>query len=155
PNVDGACFFLEEVFPRVLAAVPDARLAIVGAHPARRIRAAARRFGRRVTITGQVPDVGAHLRAAIVGICPIRLTIGVQTKVLEALAWGTPVVTTSAGNSGVAGVDGRQLLVADAPTDFAARVVALLRGEGWEQLSAEGRRLVEDRFSWARSAAEL
>jgi hypothetical protein len=155
PNVDGSVWFLRRIFPRILKVAPDASLAIVGDRPSPRIVHAARRFGARVTITGRVPDMAEHLRSAMVSVCPIRLKIGVQTKVLEALAWGTPVVTTSAGNSGVAGIDGRQLFVADEPERFAARVVELLDGGSWPLLSAEGRRLVEERFSWARSVAEL
>jgi glycosyltransferase involved in cell wall biosynthesis len=71
------------------------------------------------------------------------------------LSWGTPVVVTSAGNSGVQAASGQELWVADDPGQFAAHVVSLLRGERWLQLSQAGRSLVAQRFSWQRSAAEL
>jgi glycosyltransferase involved in cell wall biosynthesis len=83
------------------------------------------------------------------------LRIGVQTKVLEALASGTPVVTTAAGNSGIGAKSGVHLWVADEPMEYAARVVQLLRGDQWDDLSKRGMHLVKERFTWARSAMEL
>jgi glycosyltransferase involved in cell wall biosynthesis len=155
PNVDGALFFLRDVFPLVLEDYPTAALWIVGAAPDSRIRRAAEEFGDHIVVTGEVDDISAYLRRAKVSICPVRLKIGVQTKVLEALAWGTPVVTTNAGNSGVAGRSGTDLWVEDEPGRFASRVVALLRGEGWQALSEGGRKLVTEQFSWKRSVREL
>jgi polysaccharide biosynthesis protein PslH len=155
PNIDGALFFLQRIFSLVLQEYSTAILWIVGAEPDMRIRDAAACFGEHVVITGRVKDMSEYLRRAKVSICPVRLKIGVQTKILEALSWGTPVVTTSAGNSGIEGCSGRELWVEDEPNIFASRVVALLRGEGWHRLSEEGRKLVEERFSWERSAKEL
>jgi glycosyltransferase involved in cell wall biosynthesis len=155
PNVDGAVFFLRNIFPLVLQEYPAAVLWIVGAQPDTRIRDAAASFGEHVVITGMVNDISEYLRRAKVSICPVRLKIGVQTKILEALSWGTPVVTTSAGNSGIGGCSGSELWVEDEPGIFAGRVVALLRGEGWHQLSEKGLNLAEKDFSWERSAMEL
>lgn len=155
PNVDGALFFLQQIFPVVLQEYSTAILWIIGAEPDMRIRDAATCFGEHVVITGRVNDMSEYLQRAKVSICPVRLKIGVQTKILEALSWGTPVVTTSAGNSGIGGCSGNELWVEDEPNIFASRVVSLLRGEDWQQLSEEGRKLVEERFSWERSAMEL
>lgn len=155
PNVDGAMYFLRSMFPLVLAQHPSAVLWIVGARPDPRIHAAAARFGDRVRITGLVPDIAAYMRRARVSICPIRLKIGAQTKILEALSWATPVVTTSAGNSGIGASSGRDLWIEDAPEAFAQRVLGLLRGEDWARLSAAGQRFASEQFSWQRSAAEL
>ena len=155
PNVDGALHFLRNMFPKVLAGYPDAVLWIVGADPDVRIREEAARFGNHVVITGRVMSVTAYLRRAVVSVCPVRLQIGCQTKILEALACGTPVVSTHAGNSGIRASSGKQIWVEDDPEAFDGRVVTLLRGEGWRTLSEEGRQLVEKTFSWERSAAAL
>jgi len=155
PNVDGALHFLSSIFPLVLREHPSAVLWIVGARPDPRIRAAAAGLGDRVRITGMVPDIAKYMRRARVSICPIRLKIGAQTKILEALSWATPVVTTSAGNSGIGASSGRDLWIEDAPESFAKRVVGLLRGEDWARLSAAGQRFAREQFSWQRSAAEL
>ena len=155
PNVDGALYFLQHIFPLVLKEYPTAVLWIVGAKPDFRISDASIFFKDHVVITGSVNDMSEYLQRAKVSICPVRLKIGVQTKILEALSWGTPVVTTSAGNSGIGGSSGKELLVEDNPTTFAESVVELLRGKNWIQFSEEGRKLVDKRFSWERSSAEL
>ncbi len=155
PNVDGALFFLKEIFPLVLQQCPTAILWIVGADPDRRIHEAAASFEKQVLIMGNVSNIGDHIKRATVSVCPVRLRIGVQTKILEALSWGTPVVTTSAGNSGVAGASGTHLWIEDEPQLFAKRVVALLQGQDWSKLSEEGRHLIAERFSWEGSVAQL
>jgi glycosyltransferase involved in cell wall biosynthesis len=155
PNVDGALFFLNEVFPSVLQTEPSAILWIVGADPDERIRRAAQRYGASVEITGRVADVSSYVESAVVSICPVRLEIGVQTKILESLSLGTPVVTTGAGNRGVGATAGRHLHVEDDAERFAKRVCELFRGENWENLSAEGRRFAAEHFSWEESARQL
>ena len=155
PNVDGALFLLTDIFPLILQVYPSAILWIVGADPDVRICEAAAKFGEQVVITGRVEDVAHYILRATVSVCPVRLRIGVQTKVLEALSLGTPVVTTSAGNTGVGGVSGRQLWVEDEPNQFAGKVVALLQGCGWSELSQGGQRFVAERFTWERSARQL
>ncbi len=155
PNVDGALFLLRHILLLVLKECPNAKLWIVGASPDRTIFEEAQGFGDHVVITGQVAEISEYLRRATVSVCPVKLKVGVQTKVLEALSCGTPVVTTSAGNSGICGSTGLDLWAEDEPEKFAQRVVSLLRGENWTQLSKNGRELAANRFSWARSAALL
>lgn len=155
PNVDGALLLLRDIFPLVLHEYPSAILWIVGADPDNRIYEAAAKFGEQVVITGRVNDVAVYIKRATVSICPVRLKIGVQTKVLEALSWGTPVVTTSAGNSGIGGDSGRHLWVEDEPHQLAQRVVELLQGHEWSRISEEGRKFATERFSWEGSAAQL
>jgi len=155
PNIDGALFFLHQIYPLVLREYPSANLWIVGANPDKRILYSASQFNDHVVITGRVTEVSEYVKVAKVSICPIRLKIGVQTKILEALSCGTPVVTTSAGNSGICGVNGRDLWIEDAPSKFASRVISLLRGESWSRFSTEGRKFVAEHFTWERSASEL
>jgi glycosyltransferase involved in cell wall biosynthesis len=155
PNVDGVLHFMHQVFPRVLKDMPVARLLIVGTHPDTRIVQKAREFGGRAVVTGRVEDVGAYLQRAVVSVCPVRLRIGVQTKILEALSWGTPVVTTPEGNSGVGAQPGSELWVEQSPDRQAARIVELLQGTGWTAMSNAGRRLVQERFNWVASTLSL
>ncbi len=145
PNVAAVDFICRSVFPLIRHARPSAMLKIVGANPTAAVRAWSRVAG--ITVTGTVEDIRTHLSEAVVALCGVPVMLGAQTKVLEAMACGTPVVTTSAGNYGIDAVDGRQLHVADAPVLFASRVVDLLRGEGWPRMSAEGYALVRDGFS--------
>jgi glycosyltransferase involved in cell wall biosynthesis len=155
PNVDGIIFFLDNIFHVICDKACNAKLWIVGNHPDSRIFEAAERFGDKVVITGGVPSVSDYLRKAVVSICPVRLKIGVQTKILEAMALGTPVVSTNAGNSGIGGQSGDHLWVEDEPEFFADRVVSLLAGDKWGELSRGGRRLVSARFGWESSVQQL
>lgn len=155
PNVDGALLLLKDIFPLILQQYPSALLWIVGTNPDKRIYEAAAKFEKQVVITGRVDNMAEYIKRATVSICPVRLKIGVQTKILEALSWGTPVVTTSAGNSGIGGVSGTHLWVEDDPHLLAKRVVELLQGHDWSWLSENGRRLVAERFTWEGSAAQL
>jgi glycosyltransferase involved in cell wall biosynthesis len=153
PNVDAVELFCRDVFPLVCEQVPSATLWLVGANPAKRISTLSR--DPRIKVTGFVPDVRTYLRQAVVSACPVRLRIGTQTKILEALACGTPVVTSSEGNHGIAGVSGHDLYVADRPQEFADHVVTLLQRHRWGELSRNGRQFVLDNFTSEKSAAKL
>lgn len=153
PNVDAVEFFCSEVFPLVCQRVPSANLWLVGSRPARRVRKWAKR--PRINVTGAVPDIRPYLQQAMVSACPVRLKIGTQTKILEALACGAPVVTTSAGNYGIGATSGQHLYIADDPVEFANRIVELLRGERWHEMSQNGRRFVQDNFTWSKSTLKL
>src|SRR5579871_6460718 len=136
PNIDAVEFFCRDVFPIVCEREPAANLWLVGSRPAQRIKKWAK--DPRIKVTGSVPDIRPYLQQAMVSVCPVRLRIGTQTKILEALACATPVVTTSAGNHGIGASTGEHLYVADKPVEFANRVIELLRGERWCALSQNG-----------------
>jgi glycosyltransferase involved in cell wall biosynthesis len=152
PTVDGVLQFVARSWPLVRSEIPHARLFIVGQNPARRVRALHGKDG--IVVTGTVPDVRTYLWTARVSVCPVRLDIGVQTKVLEALAAGTPVVTTAAGNAGVGAVHERDLVVADNPAAVARAVVRVLRGEV-EGLESAGREFVARECTWEVSTRQL
>jgi glycosyltransferase involved in cell wall biosynthesis len=96
------------------------------------------------------------LRQATVAVCPMRSGSGIQNKVLEAMAAGTPVVATTIANRGVQGVPERDLLVADSPAAFADAVERALDDPGLaEQLRQAGRVFVENEFRWEQHGARL
>jgi polysaccharide biosynthesis protein PslH len=156
PNVDGMLWFHAEVWPRVRAKVPDARLNVVGAKPVAAIRAlAAPDSGIRVT--GSVPDVRPYAEDCGAFIVPLLSGSGMRVKILNALAMGLPVVSTTLGAEGIGVEDGKHLLLADAPEAFADALFRLLRGEPelGERLGDAGRRLMEARYSWDAVGREL
>lgn len=153
PNVDAVEYFCREIFPLVCQRVPSATLWLVGAGPVSRVRKWAR--DSRIKVTGFVPDIRPYLQEAMVSVCAVRLRIGTQTKILEALACGTPVVTSTAGNYGIGAISGEHLHVADDPAVFAERVITLLTSEEWSEISEKGRRFVEDNFTWEKSVEKL
>src|ERR1700756_178119 len=153
PNIDAVEFFCRDVFPLICERDSNANLWLVGSRPVERIKKLAR--NPRIKVTGSVPDICPYLQQAMVSACPVRLKIGTQTKILEALACATPVVTTSAGNHGIGATSGEHLYVADDPVEFANRVVELLKGNRWGELSQNGRRFLEENFTWSKSGQRL
>ncbi len=153
PNVAAVNYLCRDVFPRIRQRLPGATLRLVGANPVPEVRAWGGQAG--ITVTGAVPDVRAELVRSRVALCGVPVVLGAQTKVLEAMATGTPVVTTTAGNHGVDGLSGRDLHVADDPDRVADRTVQLLRGEGWDAMSASALALVRTSFSPSQAAEAL
>lgn len=153
PNVDGAIFFCQEVFPLIKEQVPDARFLIVGSNPIRAVQALA---SDDVTVTGYVEDVIPYYRQALVSVIPLRAGGGTRLKILESMALGRPVVSTSLGCEGLMVTHGENILIADAPADFAAQTVRLMNEEGLRRsLIANGRRLVETTYDWQIIARRL
>lgn len=152
PNADALRFFVEEIFPLVRTRIPGARLKIVGHTPDHLLSLA----GEHVAIKGYVPDLRPEIESAAVVIAPLRVGGGTRLKILEAMAMARPVVSTALGAEGLEVVDGRDLLLADTPADFSGQVVRLLEDAGLaRRLGENARRLVEERYGWAASAARL
>ena len=146
-NEDGACFFVDEILPLVQAAEPDASFVIVGRCPGKRTLALRRRQG--VTVTGSVDDVRPFIAMSGVAVVPLRVGGGTRLKILEAMAMGIPVVSTSVGAEGLDVRHETHLLVADAPADFARQVIRCMRDPVLrDRLIRQGLGLVRDRYSW-------
>ncbi len=149
PNVDAVVWFCDEILPRVQRSVADASLSIVGNNPKGEVRTLARRQG--VVVTGFVEDVRPLVRAASAYVVPLRYGGGSRFKVVEAMAMGAPVVTTTLGCEGIAVAPGRDVLVADSPEEFAAATIRLLRdadlGKG---MGERAREVAETLYDWRR-----
>lgn len=155
-NVRAARYLVDEIMPRIWARRPDARVVLAGADPARAVRALARRHPARVEVTGRLADVRPWLARATVSVNPLLYAVGMQNKVLEAMAMGAPVVATSQACGGLAVGADAPLAVADAPDAFAHQVVELLGDpERRRRLAVRARRYVEDRHDWAASGTLL
>ena len=111
PNIDGIVWFVQEAWPTVKAAVPEAELTIVGNRPTPEVQALGQVAG--VTVVGYVPETDPYLDRAAVVIAPLRYGAGMKGKVTEALACGAAVVTTTIGNQGFGAVSNEHLLVGD------------------------------------------
>ena len=109
-----------------------------------------------ISCLGFVEDVPTFYGGVDVVVAPIRFGGGIKIKVLEAMACGKAVVTTSIGAEGVAETDEGALVVADQPAEFAGAVVALLADEARRKaLGERARQLIERRFSWRRVIDDL
>jgi len=150
-NVDAAGVLVHEVLPRVQAVVPGARALLVGRSPGADVR---RLAGEHVELRADVPDARAELRDVAVYVAPLVSGSGLKNKVLEAMAAGRPVSTTSLGAAGIGAGDG--VTVADAPAAIADAVVALLGDRSrLAAAGAAGRQRVLTEFTWEQSAARI
>jgi glycosyltransferase involved in cell wall biosynthesis len=153
PNTDGILFFLREVWPLVSSSLPGTRLEIVGPRPPPSVLA---HRGPTVEVTGFVEDLRPYLSRASVAVVPLRLGGGTRLKIVEAMAMGKAIVSTSLGAEGIDVRPGVDLLLEDDPRRFADAVVRVLRDrELAVRLGASAREVVVARYSWAAAAAAL
>ena len=154
PNVDAACWLARDIFPRIRRALPAAELLLVGARPARAVRALAGTPG--VALAAEVPTMAPEIAGATVAVVPVRAGSGMQNKVLEAMAVGTPVVTTPRAAAALDAEPGEHLLVAEDAAGLASAALDLLRDARRARAMARAARaLVERRYRWEDSAAAV
>ena len=147
PNSDAVIYFCNNVFPLIQKRYPDATFYIVGNHPTEQIRRLSDQKG--VVVTGYVPDIRPYFEKASVFVAPLRAGSGIQTKNLEAMAMGIPIVTTSIGAMGLEAETDTELLIADTPETFAERVIHLIENPDIRQnLANAGRKRVEASYDW-------
>lgn len=148
PNRDAMLYFCREVWPRCVAQMPSLELTIAGAHPPAELRQMAG-ADNRIRVQGYVDDVRPYFDRADIFICPIRDGGGTRLKVLDAMAMGKAIVSTSIGCEGLDVVHGEHVLIADTPEDFATCVGRLLSQPALKaDLGARARKLVHEKYSW-------
>lgn len=151
PNLDAARFFIARIWPRVRAVFPQATLSITGSTEG--VDTAALRTDG-IRLTGFVVDMHQMYAASDVVICPYRIGGGTRLKILEALASGVPVVSTTIGAEGIALTHGEHALLADDPEGFAAEVNRLCGDAALAaHLAENGRVLAETTYDWSCIAA--
>jgi glycosyltransferase involved in cell wall biosynthesis len=155
-NVTAAYHLINDIMPLVWAADPSVQVRLVGSTPPPNVRALAERNGPRVTVTGHVPDMRPHLQAATMAVAPMAYGAGIQNKVLEAMACGTPVIASPPAVAALPeSAKEAVLIAADAPSTAAA-ILALLRDPLLRNsLGQRGRAYVCEHFDWSQVAAEL
>jgi glycosyltransferase involved in cell wall biosynthesis len=147
PNADAVRFFVEQVFPEIRRQLPDTQLLIVGRSVGNELTGLA--DGASVQIEANVPSIAPYYRRASVAIAPLRVGGGTRIKILEAWAFGVPVVSTSIGAEGLQGIDGQELLIADTPQAFARACISLLESPALQaRLAQRARDLVLERYRW-------
>jgi len=152
-NHDAMAYFLSAVLPLIRRERPDVRLRVTGRATPSQIATLPNTEG--VEFTGYLDDVRPAVARAWAEVVPLRKGGGTRLKVLEALALGTPVISTSKGVEGLVLQPGRDVLVADTPADFAAQTLRLLRSPALRaDMAAHGRRTVAS-YDWSRSVDKL
>ena len=153
PNIDGVTYFAQNIWPRIAAAHQKARWQIIGGRPPPSLQALA---GLRVELTGFVADLRPHLAAAEVVVVPLRLGGGTRLKIVEAMAMGKAIVSTTLGAEGIEAVPGRDLVIEDEPAAFADAVNRLLSDPcRAARIGQAARQLAVDRYGWDGAARTL
>lgn len=147
PNEDAVLWFADRIWPSLRQRWPDLVFQIVGTRPTARVIALAGRAG--IEVTGEVPDVRPYVEQALAFVVPLRSGGGTRLKILQAMAMGCPVISTRLGAEGLNVNDGDNILFAEQPADFAARIEDLKSSpELASRLTGSARALVLQRYDW-------
>lgn len=153
-NVNMVLFLVRKVMPLVWKSCPEVKLNIVGKDPAPQILA----LGGipNINVTGTVPSLLPYLQTATASVAPIQYGAGIQNKVLEAMACETPVIGSSIAISALSVVDGREVLVADTPSEWAKKILDILSStERQRSLGYNGYQYVQSTHRWAEIVNRL
>ncbi len=155
PNLDGVQLLLERVFPAVRVAEPSAHLCLVGRNPPEALRRQIAGMAG-VELHGSVPDVRPFLADCGMLVVPLRIGGGSRLKILEALASGTPVVSTRIGAEGLRLEAGRDLTIVEDVDDLAGALISAIRNpELLDEQAERGREKVLEQYDWDRLAGQL
>jgi glycosyltransferase involved in cell wall biosynthesis len=147
PNTDGAVYFCKSVMPFVWAKKPELKVCIAGLHPPESVLALA--TDHRIEIIANPVDMREIAGGCYLTIVPLRLGGGTRIKILDSMAMGLPVVSTTLGCEGLRVTDGEDLLIRDEPRSFAEAVLQVLSDNVLANtLRLNGRRLVEEHYDW-------
>ncbi len=155
PNLDAVGLLLDRIFPAVRAAEPTARLCLVGRRPSQALNERVAGMSG-VELHGDAPDVRPFLATSGVMIVPLRIGGGSRLKILEAMAAGLPVISTSLGAEGLELVPGEHYTVADEPEAMANALVSWIREpRPARAMAGRSRPFVLDRYDWDSLAERL
>jgi polysaccharide biosynthesis protein PslH len=154
PNLDGVLYFAREVYPLLRAKVPDATLCIVGRGAPPEVVSLAGIPG--ITVAGEVPELEPYYRRCAASVVPLRAGGGTRLKILESMAFGRPVVSTTIGAEGLDVVHGRHLLIADDAAGIAGALARVIQHPDIAgSLAANARALVEEKYNWQAIASRM
>jgi sugar transferase (PEP-CTERM/EpsH1 system associated) len=151
-NVDAVKWFSDEILPNILLNFPLVKFYIVGSKPTKIVKALA---NNSVVVTGSVEDIRPYITHARLAIAPLRIARGIQNKVLEAMAMGKYVVTTSAAMDGISYDKSLDVFIGDNIDELAKLINKLLQKKSAEMISNVNRNFVIDRYSWNKNANKL
>lgn len=155
PNIEGITWFLDEIYPRIKARVPDVRCTLIGARPPESIKSR-EQTDPSLKVTGYVEDPLPYLRDASMMVVPLKAGGGMRVKILNALSQGLPMVSTTVGCEGIAVQHERDILVADSPEDFAEQTIRLLTDAALNQRITEaGRRTAVEVYDYRQACLPL
>jgi polysaccharide biosynthesis protein PslH len=154
-NINAINWFLDAIYPLIKARLPEVRCTLIGARPPESIIERAK-ADPSLTVTGYVDDPMPYLQDASMMIVPLKAGGGMRVKILNALAQGIPMVTTTVGCEGIAVTPDKDILIADEPAAFAEASLRLLTDADLNQrISQNGRNMVMQRYDYREAVKPL
>jgi sugar transferase (PEP-CTERM/EpsH1 system associated) len=158
PNEDAIRYYTDQILPLIRRSLPDVTLTVVGRNPYPGLLELSQK-DRSIVVTGRVDDVRPYMERAAAYVVPLRIGGGTRLKIYEGMAMEKAIVSTSVGAEGLPVTDGKEIIIADTPEDFAAAVVNLLTSPAFaREVGQQARRTVVEKFGWsgvAKSFAEI
>lgn len=154
PNVDAVTWFCDKIFPVLRRKLPDLCFKIVGRKPHPKVLELGKRQG--VHVTGEVADIRPYIAESLALVVPLRSGGGTRLKILEAMAMGCPVISTTLGAEGLEVTAGRNVLIADTTDQFISQILTLLASpEMANEIAKAGRNLVVEKYDWRLCLSRL
>lgn len=154
PNIDAVIYFANEVFPIITENRNDVKFIIVGANPTKEVLKLKERGN--IKVTGFVDDPYEYLEKAKIIVAPLRFSAGTQYKILESMALGKTVVTTTKGVRGIFGEDGQHFIVADNEEEMAKKILDLINDElKRKEIGDNAQKLIKEKYKWDIISKEL
>ncbi len=154
-NKDAILYFCNKVWPLIKEKIPDTRLTIIGNNPPQKLVEIAN-HDRGIELLGYVDDVRPFFANAMISICPIRDGGGIRIKILDALAMGMPIISTSIGCEGIEITPGKDVLIADTPQEFIESIDKIFSdNDTLINLSINARKTAENKYSWNAISRKL
>ncbi|MBE0558943.1 MAG: glycosyltransferase, partial [Proteobacteria bacterium] len=154
-NRESILYFIENIWPPIKRKYPDMRFTIIGNNPPAKLIELAK-GDSNIDLLGYVKDVRPYFAKASISVCPIRDGGGTRIKILDALAMGMPIVSTSIGCEGIDVLPGNDVLIADTPEEFEEKVDRIISDpEAGKKLSGRARVTAEEKYSWKALGEKL
>ncbi|MFH1893015.1 MAG: glycosyltransferase family 4 protein, partial [Candidatus Zixiibacteriota bacterium] len=155
PNLDAMNYFTSDIWHLIKSKIPDLTMAMIGRNPPRNIT----EFAKKETgfkCLGFVEDVRSHISGAAVYVVPLRIGGGTRLKILDAMAMGKAIVSTTIGCEGIDVTHGTDIIIADSAEDIASRTVELLSNRQMrEEIGRNARQKALDLYSWKKVYPKL
>jgi sugar transferase (PEP-CTERM/EpsH1 system associated) len=148
PNTEGILWFHQNIWPKVKELKPDATFCIAGKAPPAEVQHLAK-ADKQIVVTGAVDDMRDYYAKAAVVVVPLRVGGGTRLKILEGMAMGKAIISTTVGAEGIDHTEGKNILLRDEPDDFASAIAGVMDDFALRtSLGREGRVLVEQKYDW-------
>ncbi|MFH2070908.1 MAG: glycosyltransferase family 4 protein [Elusimicrobiota bacterium] len=155
PNVDTVLYFVERIYPKIKNKIKNVKFYIVGRNPSKKVSALAVK-DKSIIVTGYVSNIYDYLKNSSIFVAPIRSGLGIRNKILEALAFGLPVVATRNACEGIEVENNHNIVFAETPLAFANAVIELLNNSQKRiMLGKNSGKLIEEKYQWKHIVSKM